>query len=64
MPYVQCKSVHRSAKKSRGAFTFTFCEKNQGHSGDHRGDRKQWRDDGTLVKPITERHPSGRLPPA
>jgi len=60
MAYVQCKSVHRSKFKSQGVYTLTSCEKNQGHDGDHRGDRKQWKDDGTLVKPITEPHPTSR----
>lgn len=54
MIFDQCPSVHRSAKKSRGCYTHTFCLKERGHDGDHRGDRKQWKSDGSLVKPPTE----------
>ena len=53
----QCPSVHQSKKKSRGCYTTTFCRKERDHAGDHRGDRKQWKDDGTLVKPMTEPPP-------
>ena len=40
----QCSSVY----SKRG--TVVFCVKREGHTGDHRGTRKQWNDRGRLVK--------------
>lgn len=49
----QCPAVF-GPRRGRGRVV--FCRKREGHDGDHRGDRKQWDDQGK-AKPITEKSP-------
>jgi len=45
----QCGSTYAGKRKVRGCFSTVFCTRDAGHVGDHRGDRKQWKDSGKKV---------------